>query len=168
MSKTREELAVAGILLAGPLVPEFFKFASDGCSVPTGFLRRFLNADQTRSSCVVHDFEFYITGICFLLGSKSHKHSRQMADINLRWNRTKIGKNWITGQVFGRLYYTGVRLGGARAMRKKHGRLICPPSLAALDLVRQACVERCKPNPLTPHAKKTLKGWEEKIKEESK
>jgi len=168
MGKDRKQLALAGILLHGPVVPEFIKFASDGCSIPTGFMRKVLNADQTRAACRIHDYSYYLINTCYKLGSKSHRAERQIADTQLKWNRVLLGKNWITGQVFGRLYYTGVRLGGARAMRKKHGRLICPPSLAALDLVRQACVERCKPNPLTPHAKKTLKGWEEKIKEESK
>lgn len=165
MSKTREQLRISGVLLAGPVVPGFFKLASDGCSVPTGFLRKFLKADQTKAACRIHDYSYYLINICCEIGSKDHKHKRHIADATLRWNRTKIGKNWITGQIFGRLYYRGVRFGGGNALRKKHGKLIAPPSEQALEAVRKDCIEFCQPHSLTKRAKKKLRQWEKQIKE---
>jgi len=171
MSKTREQLAVAGILLAGPIVPSFFKITSDGASVPTGFMRKVLDADQTRAAGFIHDYGYYLGNICFVPGTLDYKRARYQADVDLKFNRTKIGKGFVRGQVFGRIYFRGVRfpfIGGARAMRKKHGKLERPPSLASLELVRGHCVDLCKPHGLSKYAKKQLKQWEKQIKEESR
>ena len=171
MSKTREELRLAGVELNGPIVPEHFKWKvfSDACSIKGSWFRKVLNADQTKAACFIHDYEYFLTNICYTPGSKKYRASRHEADVHLRWNRTLIGKGFIRGQVFGRIYYRGVRFpifGGARAMRRKHGKLVAPPSMQSLNWVRKDCLSLCNGR-LTAPAVRQLQQWHDKITEES-
>lgn len=165
-AKTRHVLEMQGILLRGPLVPEWFKLQSDGCSVPTGFLRKVLKSSQTRAACYIHDFEYYLINICYQPNTLESRNARQMADVSLRWNRTRIGRNWLSGQVFGRWYYRGVRLGGKRALNKKHGTLVTPPSMKSVDEIREHCIELCD-GALTKTAKKRLAKWQNELENNS-
>lgn len=153
MIKTREQLKAKGVLLAGPIVPDWFKAQSDGCSVPTRIGRVFLKAKQSRAACYIHDFEYYVAAIDFPDGF-GRDVARFQADLRLRGNRKLVARTRFFGWIYGRLYYRAVRLGGARAM-KTEDRLAIPPTLKDCEDIKTHLRRE-----LTNHAGGIIRGWE--------
>ena len=164
MSNTRENLASRGVLLAGPVVPNWFKLQSDGCSIPSRFMSKFLDALQTRAACYIHDYEYYLVNCCCAQDSVDRKHYRKSADVNLQFNRVRIGRGstkvgkWWKGQVFGRWYYRGVRIGGKRALNKKVYTIPVPPSVKEIKRVEKDILLMLQ-KPMTEYGSRKLQGF---------
>ena len=118
MTKTREQLEREGVLLLGPIVPEWFKAIADGCSVPRG-IRWIMRAEQGRAACYIHDWRYYCAGIANEKGSGERAANRIMADYELKQNRAASMRSRAVGWIYGALYFRGVRAGGAYAMRDR-------------------------------------------------
>ena len=117
--KTREELEEEGTLLEGDIVPDWFKWRSDKCSVPGRFMKWGLRAEVYAAGCYIHDWDYYKTNIIFEPGSKEWRGSLKMADLRLKRNVRLIQKWPVRSKLHGFLYYAGVRIGGRKAARKK-------------------------------------------------
>lgn len=139
MGKTRDELAALGRLLHGPIVPDWFKKICDGCSVPTGILRRALLAEQLVASCRGHDWRYYCIAIAYKPGNPLREQWRVLADYELKLNvKASFKRRWL-GRMLGRFYYRGVRIGGSHALKSAEDLLHkTPPNLQALG---QLCEE---------------------------
>lgn len=116
--QTRQQLERSGVRLSGPQVPEWFREIADGCSVPRG-LRWLMRASHGRAACYIHDYRYYCAAIANGTGSQIRAKNRIMADYELKQNRAASMRWRSVGWVFGSLYFRGVRVGGAYAMRDR-------------------------------------------------
>jgi hypothetical protein len=141
IAKTRKELKLLGVLLLGPIVPEWFKRQSDGGSVPLGWFGRFVfNERQWRAAAYIHDFWYYLIA---LLWDPEYEESdwvsaRMKADFELKQNRKAVAKHRIIGWAWGRIIYRGLRVGGAGSVRSRE-ELVVPPTPAAITEI-EACI----------------------------
>lgn len=131
--KTRTQLLKEGILLEGPIVPDWFRLQSDACSTPGGRLGGWLLKRQTaQAACYIHDFEYYLTALQWPSYSPAWMGDRLKADANLKVNRRKMGRNKLVGWIYSRIYFRGTRIGGRWSMknpqkRPLQDRLAVPP-----------------------------------------
>lgn len=177
MGKTRQQLAILGVLLFGPIVGEWFKWQSDGISIRGRIARWALDADQATAAGYIHDFRYYVINITCKPHSLERKHYRQMADTELRWNVTRIGKGWtedgmpvigkgrLKGQLFGRMYGRAVRLRGHKALNAKILTIPMPPNIKALERVEEECKDLWEPNPIPKYGLKQLKTWKKQLED---
>lgn len=154
--RTRVELEKAGILLKGPIVTDWFKKQSDGCSIPGGRLGKYLlKAEQARPACFIHDFMYYLTALQYKHKTPAWVGSRMEADYQLKKNRRLISRHGLMGRVYAFIYFRGVRGGGYCSM-KNPKYLAVPPSLEARKELR-----RYLEIPITKLADTKFKEWEE-------
>lgn len=151
--KTRDELAAEGVLLDGPIVPEWFKLQSDGCSVPTRLGRFFLRARQSRAGCYIHDFEYWLIALEWVAHSPEWVGARMAADYRLKQNRKLVARNKAIGWIYSRLWFRGVRVGGRSAVRASY-ELAVPPTLGAV-----LEIETYLSRPITTQARRQLEAW---------
>lgn len=136
--RTREQLALEGRLLIGPLVPKWFKLQSDGCSVPLGKVGKWaLKADQARPACIIHDLRYYEIAIQYdPEGTDAEKASwklaRMKADYELKQNRRLVAKVRFFGRLYAIKYFRAVRAFGASCV-KTIPELPIPPTILALE-----------------------------------
>lgn len=159
--KTRRQLEAEGKLLHGPIVPEFFKLQSDGCSVPLGRVGRFLmRADQARPACDIHDYRYYEIAILWATGAIEWVNARFAADYELKVNRKLVAKRLFFGRIYAAIYFRPVRIGG-RLSIKKPSELAIPPTVVALEAVKKDLLGM--ENPLTERAEALLEYWSKVI-----
>lgn len=175
MAKTRQQLAILGVLLFGPIIATWFKLQSDGISIRGRISRWALDADQATAAGFIHDFRYFLINVTCTPHSLERKHYRQLADTELRWNVTRIGKGWaqenlpvvgkgwMKGQILGRMYGRAVRLRGHKALNEKILTIPMPPSLEALERVEEECKDMWKPNPIPKYGLKQLKTWKKQL-----
>lgn len=162
-AKTREQLEAEGILLYGPLVPEFFKLQSDGCSIPLGRVGRFLmRAKQARPACYIHDYRYYLMAILWATGAIEWVNARFSADYELKLNRKLVAKYRFFGKIYAAIYFRPVRTGG-RLTIKKPSDLFVPPTIVALEAVEKDLLTM--EDPLTERAEALLKYWRKIIED---
>ena len=161
--KTREQLATEGKLLRGPIVPEFFKLQSDGCSIPLGRLGRFLlRAGQARPACYIHDYRYYLIATLWVTGALEWVNARWSADYELKLNRKLVAKYLFFGRIYAMLYFRPVRIGGRFTM-KTPSELAVPPTPPAIDAVKRDLL--AMENPLTKRAEAILDYWRKIIED---
>lgn len=154
--KTRDELALEGRELVGPLVPDWFKEQSDGCSVPLGRIGRWaLKADQAKPACIIHDFRYYEVGIQYIAGGEKWKIKRMQADFELKMNRRLVAKRRFFGRLYAMNYFRAVRLFGSQSI-KTIPELVMPPTIEDID-----ALEVLFDDPLTERAKEIFQMWKE-------
>lgn len=155
--KTRSQLAKEGVLLEGPIVPDWFKWQSDGCSTPGGKLGGWLlKREETESACYIHDFGYYLTAIQWPSHSPAWMGDRLEADAYLKVNRRKLGKNKLIGWIYSRIYFRGTRIGGRWAMKNPlEDELAVPPTREAREQLKLYLHE-----PLSPLAEQQFDLWE--------
>jgi len=103
--------------LWGPVVPEWFKPISDGCSVPKG-LRWIMRARQGVAACRIHDYAYFCISFAYPPGHYRREELRIASDYMLRVNRRQILPKFLR-RVYGALYFRGVRIGGSKTMKSK-------------------------------------------------
>lgn len=156
--KTRDQLALEGRLLVGPLVPGWFKKQSDGCSVPLGRIGRWaLKADQAKPTCSIHDFRYYEVGIQWdkKEDESKWKIGRMNADYELKQNRRLVAKRRLFGRLYAMSYFRAVRLFGSQSI-KTIPELVMPPTIEAINEL-----EVLFDDPLTERAKRIFEMWKE-------
>lgn len=151
--KSRTQLRAEGVELHGPIVPDWFKKQSDGCSVPTRIGRLFLKAEQARAACYIHDFGYYLTALQYHEGSAKHEGARMAADYNLKRNRKLVARTRMFGWIYSRMYFRAVRIGGKYAMKGPE-ELAVPPTVADVE-----ALGRYLNKPFTPLAVRTIYKW---------
>jgi len=115
--KTREQLEKEGILLWGPVIPEWFKPISDGCSVPKG-LKWIMRARQGVAACRIHDYAYFCISFAYPPGHYRREELRIASDYMLKVNRAKSLPR-ILSRLYGALYFRGVRIGGSKTLKNK-------------------------------------------------
>lgn len=146
--KTRAELRDEGILLEGPIVPEWFKALSDGCSIPGRFTRWLLRAKMTRSVCLIHDLRYMMIDVMFEDATREKILARSLADRELQSNRRRLFRVPLLSRLFARAYYSGVHIGGVRPLR----------SAAERYLSRTTPGQRKEVYEILPHRTKRARG----------
>lgn len=161
--KTRKELEAEGKELRGLPVPEFFSLQSDGCSIPLGRLGKFLmRARQARHVCEKHDYRYYLIAILWATEAIEWQNARFAADNELKHNRRLVAKRLFFGRIYARIYFRSVRIGG-RLTIKKPSDLAVPPTLVALEMVKDHLLKM--EDPLTERAEAILNYWRKIIEE---
>ena len=115
--RDRKYLEANGTILFGPIVPEWFKPISDGCSVPKG-LRWIARAKQGVAACRIHDYAYFCISFAYQPGHYRREELRMAADYMLRENRKKI-LPWGIRTLYGALWFRGVRIGGSKNLKSK-------------------------------------------------
>lgn len=142
-------------ILHGPMVPEWFKKVSDGCSTPR-FLDFALRPEEHKVMCYVHDKEYYDIEVQFVPRTKDYKKARRRADHNLRKNMKEC--------CLSKIYFVGVYLFGWVPLRRRWRKKVPlhrPPNRFAVGDLKKTLQ-----HPLTLMAKETLHTWRiEMIKE---
>ncbi len=144
----------------GPMVPDWFKEGSDGCSVPTKLLKWLLKADDRKVLCYIHDFEYYLTDLQHTKKSRRRKAARRTADRNFRDNIRKAAKHALLGWAYGGIYFTGVRMGGGIVLSRKVV-LRQPP-----DQFQWRALTAYLDQPITDRAALFLRVWVSKMKKD--
>lgn len=161
--KTRKQLEEDGILLHGPIVPEFFKLQSDGCSIHLGPIGRFLlRAKQARPACYIHDYRYYLIAILWANGAIAWVNARFGADYELKRNRKLVAKYLFFGRIYAMIYFRPVRIGG-RFTFKSPSDLAVPPTVVALESVKKDLLKM--ENPLTERAEAIIEYWRKVIED---
>ena len=160
--KTRKELARLGIELLGPIVPDWFKFQSDGGSVPGGRVGRWLFKEtQWRAAAFIHDFRYYLIALLLRSDLPAWVGVRMEADFELQKNRKLCAKNRFIGWAYSRIIFRGVRISGANSIRLP-AELVVPPTLKAIEEIERLCLEYYYAR-LTDQAKEQVRKWKESL-----
>ncbi len=137
--KTREQLAMLGVLLLGPIVALWFKLQSDGGSVPGGRVGRWLfKESQWRAAAYIHDYQYFLIALQWPAHSSQWVGRRLTADVDLKQNRKLCAKNKFIGWAWGRVIFRGVRVGG-RGSILLPDELVVPPTINAINDVERDC-----------------------------
>lgn len=133
MFRTREQLAMLGIWLLGPIVPEWFKKQSDGGSVPFGRVGKWLFVEsQWRAAAFIHDFRYWLIALQWTHKSPAWVGARMEADFEFKKNRKKSAKRrWLAP--FQAMYcFRAVRAGG-RVSIHNSSEIAVPATLADVE-----------------------------------
>jgi hypothetical protein len=118
--RTRAQLYRDGVLLLGPIVPEWFKERCDNCSAPNKLKGKFM-VSQLTSACRIHDLRFTMIPYVFEKGSL-RREARRHADSEFLENCRVIvgarGAYRVRGFFLTRTVYATVRMFGRWAMKE--------------------------------------------------
>ncbi len=95
-------------------------------------LRRLLQADGARPTCVIHDYGYFEAALKYEAGTFEWEVARATADILLKRNIHDMTRNRFAAGIRSQLFFVGLRIFGGSAMWKRGRTLPMPPTLEDL------------------------------------